>query len=446
MQEKYEKLFYEFVPQETSWGDWCHSPQAYFRGEKDMPGAAMNVGFQVFKAPVLLETEPHFHREDEYLVFLGAKLPDVFSSWDAEAHFYLGPALDSMEKVVITEPTIIKLPKGWWHSPLNFVRIDKPLLFQAVMLTGKTGAIKLVERKDGERQYIYGGDETSICVMDSTKVCSYCGYCFSHRDEVPERPYSFVKWTVINEDGVESYSDKGAYDPEKAPMGKDSVIMPGYKSRPYSDATALKAEKPPLSSDVAKCVLACPKEETNWGAWCPSPQFYFRGETYMEDATYHVGYQVFTAANDMEDSHFHQAAEEYIFFMGADPMNIFDFDAEIEFRFGDDPDHMESKMITKPTVVRVPANVWHCPILFRNVKKPLIFQAAFLSGTWGTINQAKEDPTAGMPQEKTDSRPFSRRKTYTYMGDNVRFCKYNDKKRCNICGECFRKPEEYIEK
>ena len=441
MQEKYEKLFYEFEPQETNWGDWCHSPQAYFRGEKDMPGAEMNVGFQVFKAPVFLETEPHFHREDEYLVFLGAKLPDVFSSWDAEVHFFMGPKLDKMEKIVITEPTIIKLPKSWWHSPLNFVRIDKPLLFQAVMLTGKTGSIKLVERKDGERQYIYGGDETSICVMDPTKDCTYCGYCFSHRDEVPARPYSFVKWTIVNEDGVESYTDTGAYDPAKAPLGQDSVVMPGYKSKPYSDATTLKTAKPALSPEIAKCVLACPKEETNWGAWCPSPQFYFRGETYMEDATYHVGYQVFTADNDMEDSHVHQGAEEYIFFMGADPMNIFDFEAEIEFRFGDDPDHMESKIITKPTVVRVPANVWHCPILFRNVKKPLIFQAAFLSGTWGTINQAKDDAKSAVP-EQADNRPFARRKTYTYMGDNVRFCKFNEKKRCNICGACFRKPEE----
>jgi hypothetical protein len=30
------------------------------------------------------------------------------------------------------------------------------------------------------------------------------------------------------------------------------------------------------------------------------------------------------------------------------------------------------------------------------------------------------------------------------MGDNVRFCKYNDKKRCNICGACFQ-PQEIKE-
>ena len=437
MQEKYEKLFYEFVPQETNWGEWCHSPQAYFRGDTDLPGSVMNVGFQVFKAPVLLETEPHFHREDEYLVFFGAKLPDVFSSFDAEVHFFMGEKYDAMEKIVITEPTIIKLPKGWWHSPLNFVRIDKPLLFQAVVLAGNGSIIKYIERKDGERQYIYsGGEATRSCVFDSKKTCNFCGYCFSHKDEIPERPFDFVKWTVINEDGVESYTDTGAYDPEKAPMSPDCVIMPGYKSKPYSDATKLKSPKPALSPEVTKCVLAMPKEETSWGDWCPSPQAYFRGETYMEDATYHVGWQVFTAANDMEDTHVHQGVEEYIYFMGADPMNIFDFDCEIEFLFGDDPDHMESKIITKPTVVRVPANVWHCPIRFRKMNKPLIFQAAFLSGTWGTINQTSELVEGG---------PFAGSRKYSYMGDNVRFCKFNDKKRCNICGACFRKPEDYLE-
>ena len=164
----------------------------------------------------------------------------------------------------------------------------------------------------------------------------------------------------------------------------------------------------------------------------------------MEDATYHCGYQVFTGANDMEDSHIHSGAEEYIFFMGADPMNIFDFDAEVEFRFGDDPDHMESKIITKPTVVRIPPNVWHCPILFRKMNKPLIFQAAWLNGTWGTIVQAPEKELSEAEKAEIEARPFGRMHTYNYMGDDVRKCKYNNEKRCNICGACFPKPEDYI--
>jgi hypothetical protein len=293
---------------------------------------------------------------------------------------------------------------------------------------------------------MYYGDEAGSCVFDAKKTCNYCGYCFSHPEELPESPYSFVPWTIINEDGITSYTNTGAYDPAKAPASPDCVITPEYKSKPYSDATKLKVPKPPLSQEVAKCVLALPKEETKWGDWCPSPQTYFRGETYMEDATYHVGWQVFNGPNDMEDTHIHQGVEEYIFFMGADPMNIFDFDAEIEMFFGDDPDHLESKIITKPTVVRIPPNVWHCPIKFRKMNKPLVFQAAFLSGTWGTITQAADDKQPDIPPEVLAKMPFARMHTYNYMGDNVRFCKYNDKKRCNICGACFPAPEDYLEK
>ena len=229
---------------------------------------------------------------------------------------------------------------------------------------------------------------------------------------------------------VRSYTDAGAYDPAKAPSSLDTVIRPGYRSRAYSDAAALRAPKPPLTPETERCVLALPREETKWGAWCPSPQAYFRGDIYMEDADYNVGWQIFTAANDMEEPHFHQGADEYIFFMGADPKNIFDFDAEIEIFIGDDPDHMESRMITEPTVVRLPPTVWHCPIRFRRMKKPLLFQAAFLHGTWGTITRADAAPG-------TDKGYFDRTYTYSYMGDNVRFCRRDPTKRCNVCGACF---------
>jgi len=113
--------------------------------------------------------------------------------------------------------------------------------------------------------------------------------------------------------------------------------------------------------------------------------------------------------------------------MGADPMNIFDFDAEIEVKIGDDPDHLETKVITKPTVLCLPSNTWHCPIMFKRITKPIMFQAAFMSGVWGTIEGLKDE----------DGKPY-----YKYMGDNVRFCVFDPKKTCNLCGKCFRKEEE----
>lgn len=418
MQEKFERLFYEFEPEKIDGGNWCVSTQAFLHGEKDIPDAVMYTGFQVITAPVQMETEPICHREPENLVFLGAVLPDVFASFDAEIHFYMGPTLETMEKIVVTEPTLIKVPKGWWHSPLTFVRVDKPLLFQAVLFSGAPGSVKRVQGADGKPYQIFSDAET---------------HRLAHVED-PAAPKS-VPWKVINEDGVDSYSDRGAYDPAKAPSSLNTVIRPGYKSIAYSDATRLKAPKPALTEATTKCVLAMPKEETKWGAWCPSPQAYFRGDIYMEDAIYNVGWQVFTAANDMEEPHFHQGVDEYIFFMGADPANIFDFDAEIEFYIGDDPDHMETRIINKPTVVRLPPTVWHCPIKFRKMKKPLIFQAAFMHGTWGTITRAPAAPSE-------DKGYFDRKYNYSYMGDNVRFCRFNDKKRCNICGACFPKADE----
>ncbi|MGI6217322.1 MAG: hypothetical protein ACOYIK_06890 [Coriobacteriales bacterium] len=409
-----EALFYEIEPRDFKLGSWCKSPMAYFRGEEDIPDAVLRAGFQVIEAPVTMEEEPVCHREEETIFILGATLPDVFSSFDAEVQFYMGPSLDKMEKIVVTEPTTIRVPKYWWHGPLKFVRVDKPVLFQASLQAGRPGVIKAVE---------HSGKQLLMFLEED-----------AHLDEGGAgKSVKSVSWTAINEDGVERYTEKGAYDQAKAPKGTECVIQPGYKSKPYSDATTLLHPKPSLSVEVTEKVLAMPREETKWGDWCPSPQTYFRGDIYMENATYNVGWQVFTGPIDMEEPHFHMGIDEYIFFVGANPLDIFDFDAKIDFAIGFDRDHMESRTITKPTVVRLPPTVWHCPIKFREMKKPLVFQSAFPDGTWGTITRGNEPPV--------DKGYFSRTYMYDYMGDNVRFCRFNEKKRCNICGECFPKQE-----
>lgn len=106
------------------------SPQTYFRGASALPGATATIGWQVFKAPVCWET-PHTHKYDEFLIFLGAELPDLCSSFDAEIDLWMGP---EMEKQTITSTTIVFIPKGLQHAPLNFRAIRKPVLFHALYL------------------------------------------------------------------------------------------------------------------------------------------------------------------------------------------------------------------------------------------------------------------------------------------------------------------------
>jgi hypothetical protein len=106
------------------------SPQTYFRGASALPGATATIGWQVFNAPVCWET-PHVHKYDEFLIFLGAELPDLCSSFDAEIDLWMG---EEMEKHTITSTTVVFIPKGVQHAPLNFRAIRKPVLFHALYL------------------------------------------------------------------------------------------------------------------------------------------------------------------------------------------------------------------------------------------------------------------------------------------------------------------------
>jgi hypothetical protein len=106
------------------------SPQTYFRGASALPGATATIGWQVFIKPVCWET-PHTHKYDEFLIFLGAEPPDLCKSFDAEIDFWMG---EELEKHTITSTTIIFIPKGIMHSPLNFRAIRKPVLFHALYL------------------------------------------------------------------------------------------------------------------------------------------------------------------------------------------------------------------------------------------------------------------------------------------------------------------------
>ncbi|MCL2125494.1 MAG: hypothetical protein FWH33_05835 [Oscillospiraceae bacterium] len=185
---KYKDMAFELKPQYTDWGDWCYSPQLYFRGAEDIPGAKYNVGWQVFMKPVhWMEPDPHFHREEEYLVFINADLyhPEEF---DAEIEIWLGYDVSKMEKHVITKPTILRIPGSMWHCPMDFIRIDKPILFQAVYLDGTSGRVSRQIDADGNEKFVYGGPELMHgCRLDPTKDrCTYCGKCFRLANEGKE--------------------------------------------------------------------------------------------------------------------------------------------------------------------------------------------------------------------------------------------------------------------
>ena len=65
--------------------------------------------------------------------------------------------------------------------------------------------------------------------------------------------------------------------------------------------------------------------------------------------------------------------DELLVMLGSDPDNPKDLGCEVELCMGPE---MEKHLITESTLVYVPANLVHCPIRFRNLRKPFIFVQA----------------------------------------------------------------------
>ena len=127
---KYDHLFSTKL-KENSITPVVAGPQAYFRGETDLPGAGINMGWQMFVKPYKLELESHYHDTDEYLFFLGATLPDLVASFDAEIEYFMGK---EYERHVVTQATVLYIPAGVEHNPCDIRRVGKPLLFSALQM------------------------------------------------------------------------------------------------------------------------------------------------------------------------------------------------------------------------------------------------------------------------------------------------------------------------
>lgn len=128
----------------------------------------------------------------------------------------------------------------------------------------------------------------------------------------------------------------------------------------------------------------------------------------------------------MEVPHIHFSNDEYLWFIGSDLENVFDFDAEIEIKLGWNPDDMETIVITQPTIIRVPPNMWHCPINFKKINKPVAFFPVYSDGDWSKVVRQKN--------EQGDDE-------YLFEAASLRKCTYDYSKICNYCGKCAGDPD-----
>ena len=81
--------------------------------------------------PFKMIPEGHRHAIAEILYFIGGD-PMNFKEFGAEVEFTMGEGEDA-ETHIITSTTWVYVPSNLLHCPLNFKRVDKPIMFGHIM-------------------------------------------------------------------------------------------------------------------------------------------------------------------------------------------------------------------------------------------------------------------------------------------------------------------------
>ena len=78
------------------------------------------------------------------------------------------------------------------------------------------------------------------------------------------------------------------------------------------------------------------------------------------------------------DPHAHDF-DQVLCFLGGNPLNVKDFQAEVEFSLGEE---QEKHIIDSTTLVFIPKGMIHCPLYFRKVAKPVVFMNIALTAEY----------------------------------------------------------------
>jgi hypothetical protein len=344
---KYDEYVFTIPQQFHNWYG-VQTPRGFYKGNLMIPNSKFYMDFTGIIKPQPNEHSHTHHAVDEYLVFTGADLNNFFD-WDAEIDIFLGEDPDRMEVFTLTQPTIVRIPPKLYHCPINFRRITKPVMFSAIYPDGDWSKINRRVLESGEEEFWYDGQGIRRCVFDRSNECVYCGKCFS-----------------------ENYKEQTGKKPDEAP---DFEYM-----KPYYETAKL-----PRTGKYDKYVYPY-KPEYHDDPRFLSPRAGFRGIEEVEDSSLWYLYNVVLKEGEIgQDPHMHHAVEENYIFTGSDILKFFEFDAEIEIQLGDDPDHLETYTITEPTVVRIPAGLWHGPVTVKRLNGTIGFIPFYPSGAYGKI-------------------------------------------------------------
>ena len=94
------------------------------------------------------------------------------------------------------------------------------------------------------------------------------------------------------------------------------------------------------------------------------------------DIKYSMAYRCITEPMLMATEPHEHDFEQFLFFLGGNPMDVEDLGAEIEITLGREG---EKHTINTATVVRIPPGLYHGPFNFKRIDKPMIFLNVYLA-------------------------------------------------------------------
>jgi hypothetical protein len=126
---KYDKYFVK-EPILTRGGFF---PVVVANGAQHFDGVEFSLRVHYIAESGILVKEPHSHDFEQFYFFIGADLANI-KEFDAEVEFCLG---EECEKHIIDVPTAVHVPAGMIHGPMNFKRIEKPIIFIDTLLSAQ---------------------------------------------------------------------------------------------------------------------------------------------------------------------------------------------------------------------------------------------------------------------------------------------------------------------
>jgi len=110
-------------------------------GGKDFGGANFSIRVHYQTEPYLMIKEPHKHDFDQFYVVMGGDLANV-RDFGAVIELFLG---EEGEKHIIDTTMCVHIPKGLIHGPLEFKKVDKPVILLDILAAPEYSTVPISE-------------------------------------------------------------------------------------------------------------------------------------------------------------------------------------------------------------------------------------------------------------------------------------------------------------